>query len=133
MSTVRTSLRMFVASMAFGCHALAAAPNPAVQAEIEKLMAVLEGSGCDFNRNGSWYTAAEAKKHLLQKLAYLNDRTTLKSAEQFIEVGGSTSSMSGKPYLVRCPGAAPMASRQWLSLRLKEIREAGTPTQSSPK
>jgi len=132
-SSMRMSIPIFFASMAFGFHALAAAPIPAVQAEIETLMNALESSGCDFNRNGSWYTAADAKKHLLQKLAYLNDKITLKSAEQFIEVGGSKSSMSGKPYLVRCPGATPIESQKWLLLRLNEIRGSATPLPSNPK
>jgi hypothetical protein len=30
--------------------------------------------------------------------------------------------MSGKPYLVRCAGKAPMESAQWLTVELQAIR-----------
>ena len=123
-------LLITVASMTFCCHALADAPSAAIQAEIDKLMAALESSGCEFNRNGSWYTAKDAKKHLLQKLSYINGRMTLKSTEQFIELGAATSSVSGKAYLVRCAGGPPIESQKWLLLQLKEIR--GPVTSSSP-
>ena len=36
-------------------------------------MSRLEASGCEFNRNGSWYTPTEAKSHLLRELKYLED------------------------------------------------------------
>ena len=133
MSTIRKAVLITVFSMTSACHVLAAAPSASVQAEVEKLMATLESSGCEFNRNGSWYTAADAKKHLLQKFAYLNDRTTLKSAEQFIALGASTSSVSGKSYLVRCPGGSPVESQKWLLLQLKEIRGSVTSNSSGPK
>ena len=106
--------------------AAAAAPLPPVaKAEIDGLLARLEASGCQFNRNGTWYPAPEAKTHLLRKLAYLEDRGAVKNAEQFIELGASGSSMSGKPYLVRCGNAAPVESGAWLRSQLQLIRSAG--------
>ncbi|MDR5753038.1 MULTISPECIES: DUF5329 family protein [unclassified Caballeronia] len=60
-----------------------------------------------FNRNGTWYSGMEAKAHLLAKLHYLENRTTLTSTEQFIELAARKSSVSGKPYLVQCGETDP--------------------------
>jgi len=61
------------------------------------LLRRLEASGCEFNRNGNWYPAAEAESHLLRKLNYLQDRDMVQTTEQFIELAASSSSMSGQP------------------------------------
>lgn len=95
---------------------------PAVRAEIDVLLARLQSSDCTFNRNGSWHTAPEARAHLLRKLAYLERRNAVRSTEQFIELGASGSSVSGKPYLVKCGNSAPVESRVWLAAELKAIR-----------
>jgi len=104
-----------------------AAPTAApVRTEITGLLQRLEASGCQFNRNGDWHVGAEARGHLLRKLDYLEDRrgaSPLRSAEQFIELAASRSSMSGKPYLVRCAGAAPVPSQDWLNAQLRLLRQ----------
>lgn len=108
------------------CLAASAAPvPPAVRADIDALMVKMDASRCQFERNGSWHSALEARKHLLRKLAYIEKRReTLASAEQFIDVAASKSSFSGKPYRVRCGSAAPVASRDWLNRELKALRTA---------
>ena len=109
------------------CVAIAAtaAPlSPVARAEIDGLLVRLVASGCEFNRNGSWYTAAEAKSHLSQKLKYFEDKGLVQSSEQFIEMAASSSSMSGKPYLVRCGNNDPVQSGQWLRSELKDLRSA---------
>lgn len=107
------------------CLTAAAAPTaPAVRAEIDALLTKLQTSGCQFNRNGSWYGGAEAKEHLLRKLEYLEGKTTLRSAEQFIELGASQSSMSGRAYLVKCGAESPVSSELWLKQQLKAMRAA---------
>lgn len=114
--------------------ALHAAPlAPPVRAEVDALLSALEKSGCEFNRNGSWYAAKEARTHLLRKLEYLEGRNAVQSTEQFIDLAASTSSSSGKPYLVRCGKAAPVESRAWLGAQLVALRgPAGTPA-SGPR
>lgn len=107
------------------CLAVTAAPlPPAARAEVDALLARLQSSNCEFNRNGSWYTGAEAKGHLLKKLDYLESKDLVKTTEQFIERGASGSSMSGKPYLVRCAGKAPVESARWLTAELQQVRAA---------
>lgn len=115
---------LFVA-LASVCGAVLADPTPApVRAEIDAMLNRLETSGCQFQRNGSWHDGARAKAHLLDKLAYIEKRGTVQSAEQFIELAASRSSLSGRPYQVRCGGLAAVESRQWLSEQLPAIRGA---------
>jgi hypothetical protein len=80
-------------------QAAGAAPLPAAaRAEIDALLARLQASGCEFNRNGSWHAGADARAHLLKKLDVMASRGLVASAEQFIERGAASSSMSGQPY-----------------------------------
>ena len=97
---------------------------PAARAEVDALLNRLQTSGCEFNRNGSWHAGAEAKAHLLKKLDYLERKDLVSTAEQFIERGASASSMSGKPYLVRCAGKAPVESALWLKAELQQVQAA---------
>lgn len=111
--------------LALSVSLAAAAPTAApVRVEIDALLTALANSGCQFDRNGSWYTAAEARDHILNKLDYIERRSTLQSTEQFIDLAASKSSSSGKPYHVKCGSAAAVESRQWLSDRLAVIRSA---------
>ncbi|HZX78043.1 DUF5329 domain-containing protein [Lysobacter sp.] len=99
-------------------------PPPQAQREIEQLIQALGASGCHFQRNGKWYPAADAQAHLRRKYDYLRKRDLVASAEQFIERAGTESSMSGKPYQVRCAGQAAVSSADWLRARLSAIRHA---------
>jgi len=131
-----TPYRLPIAALLLSLAALAlpakAAPvAPAVRGEIDTLLERLASSACQFNRNGSWHGAAEAKAHLLRKLEYLEGRDLVRTTEQFIELAASGSSVSGKPYLVRCGGSAPVESRTWLSGELAAVR-AGTAAPRSP-
>ena len=127
-----TGMKPRLAAVLLPLLALAAAPVPATpppqaEREIEQLIATLARSGCQFQRNGSWYDAAQAQAHLRKKYAYLRKRDMVASAEQFIERAGSQSSISGKPYQVRCSGRPAVTSASWLNDRLAEIRRAPTP------
>lgn len=124
MMTYRFLAASLLAAISLGA---AAAPTPpAVRAEIDALMAKMSASNCQFERNGSWHNAADARQHLLRKLDYIEKRReTLASAEQFIDVAASKSSFSGKPYRVKCGGAEALPSRAWLNRELKALRAAG--------
>ncbi len=121
-------LPTFLLSWLFAIVAIAAPPAPAVQTEIDGLLSRLEASGCEFNRNGSWYPAAEARTHLVRKLKYLQDRGMVQTTEQFIELAASGSSVSGQPYLVKCGSDVPIQSGKWLRSRLQDMRSAGRAT-----
>jgi hypothetical protein len=93
-----------------------------VRSEIDALLGKLSSSGCEFSRNGSWHGAEEAKAHLLGKLHHLEKKSLVQNTEQFIERAASASSLSGKPYLVKCGSTAPVESRTWLYAELKALR-----------
>lgn len=93
------------------------------QARIDALLVAVEKSGCEFERNGTRYSAAEGAAHLRTKLDSAGDR--VQTAAQFIERIATGSSQSGKPYRVVCPGQAPAPSRAWLEARLAEMAAAG--------
>ncbi len=97
---------------------------PPLRAEIESLLKKLQDSGCEFNRNGSWFAGDQAKKHLTRKLNYLERKSLIKTSEDFIHLGASASSSSGKPYLVRCGSAQPVESKIWLQDQLKVLRRS---------
>ena len=94
------------------------------RAEIESVLAALKSSGCQFNRNGTWYSGTDAQAHLTKKLVYLADKDLIKSAEEFIDKAATTSSASGKPYQVRCGTAPAVDSKAWLEGQLKALRAA---------
>ena len=102
----------------------AAPPPPAAQVEIDVLMSRLEASACQFNRNGTWHSAADARAHLRRKLKYFEEKGTVQSAEEFIERAASASSMTGEPYLVRCGDGAAIPSAAWLRSELKALRSS---------
>ena len=105
--------------------ALAADPPPAVQSEVEHLFSYIENSGCQFYRNGSWHDAHEARVHIELKYRYLCRKGQVGCAEDVIERAGSASSMSGKPYQVRCGNGEPVLSGDWLRAELQRFRLQG--------
>ena len=91
--------------------------------EISQLFKALETSGCEFNRNGSWYSSQKASEHLHRKYDYLLKKGLATSPESFIDLAASKSSMSGKAYLVRCGKSAPVQSKAWFLNKLAELRK----------
>ena len=88
-------------------------------AEIDGLLNRLETSHCEFYRNGTWYQAEQARKHLQTKLRAAGK---VETAEQFIDQIASRSSLTGRPYLVRCGESDPVESRLWLLAQLQSVR-----------
>ena len=97
--------------------------NDEMGTEIRYLFDYLKNSGCEFNRNGKWYNSEEAVKHINKKYQYLIKKGLVNSTEQFIERAASASSMSGKPYLVRCGEAKPAKCSVWFKSELTRFRE----------
>jgi len=125
MSRARTVWSLAAGAMlALLAASAAAQPPPQAQREIQQLIDALGRSGCEFQRNGTWYPAVEAQAHLRRKYDYLRKRDLVTTAEQFIERAGTQSSMSGKAYAVRCPGQGTVPSAQWLGARLSGLRHA---------
>lgn len=101
--------------------------SPTSRAEIDHLFTYLEKSGCQFNRNGSWYSSTDASAHLHEKFNYLIKRNLVSSSENFIERAATESSMSGKAYLVQCAGQKAQASGPWFREELARYRQQAKP------
>jgi hypothetical protein len=106
-----------------GASSWAAGPTTAASAEIQQLLSFVATSGCQFNRNGTWYPAPEASAHLAEKERYLAQRGQIASAEDFIAKAATKSSMTGKPYTVRCGSEPPIGSDEWLTAELRRLRQ----------
>ncbi len=108
---------------------LAAAPAHAAElssparTEIDALLNRLGTSECQFYRNGSWHSGSEARDHLQLKLEHLVKKGLITNSEEFIEKAGTKSSISGRPYKVRCPNQEEEPSAVWLGSELRHIRE----------
>ena len=102
---------------------MAGEPSAITTKEIAHLFECLNCSTCEFNRNGSWYKADKAAAHLNRKYEYLLRRNLVSSTEDFVERAATESSMSGKPYLVRCGNGSPVASNSWFKEELARYRK----------
>ncbi|VVN05217.1 DUF5329 domain-containing protein [Pseudomonas fluorescens] len=96
--------------------------SPQVTQEIQALLDFVEHSECQFVRNGREYPGPRARAHLQQKLDYLEGRNRVNSAEDFIDLAATESSMTGRAYEVRCRERAEPASN-WLKRELQRQRQ----------
>lgn len=78
--------------------------------------------GATFIRNGSEHTPAAAANHLQYKRQKAGSR--LKSARDFIEKVATSSSMSGKPYMIRFANGKEFPASMVLTNELNKL-EAG--------
>ena len=99
-----------------------AEPPTNVKIEVNFLLGYVDGSACEFYRNGAWRDAKAAQEHLRDKYMYLVARNRINTTEDFIEMAATKSSLSGQPYKVRCNGGATVTSNQWLRDELARFR-----------
>ncbi len=92
--------------------------------EIAHLLDYLQTSGCTFVRNGEAADAASARSHVARKYDYVKSR--VHTAEDFIRLAATRSSVSGEPYRVRCPGG-DAATGDWLTQELARYRAGRAP------
>ena len=91
-----------------------------MDAEIDFLLDAVAGSGCTFIRNGKEAKAADAVDHLQMKRK--RGKRYYNSTEEFIERIASSSSWSGKPYLIACGDAEPTPIKDWYLETLADFR-----------
>jgi len=102
--------------------------SPTAKSEINHLLEYLETCGCDFCRNGTWYSDMKAvRAHAELKYRYFMDKGRIHSADDFIKWAASKSEMSGKPYLVRCGAGPAVPASQWLTDELYRYRKDKPP------
>jgi hypothetical protein len=106
-----------------------AEPFTVAQIEINYLLNFIEISGCDFYRNGNRYDSVQAQQHVSSKFDYLAARHRVQTAEDFIRLAASKSSISGRSYEVRCGDCSSITTGDWLNTVLARYRAvvAGEP------
>ena len=121
----RHSMAVALCALPLAGAAWANGEASATNAEIAHLLQFIRSSGCEFQRNGNWYAPDDAHDHIDRKLNHLRDRSTIPSADAFIQEAATRSSSSGQPYQVRCPGAPLQECRDWLRTELGRARQRG--------
>lgn len=96
------------------------AQNDIERNKIEFLISSVENlENAKFIRNGSEYNGQEAANHLRMKLQNV---LVVKTADDFIRLIASKSSVSGKPYLIRLPDGKTIKAEKFFRDKLKENR-----------
>ena len=96
------------------------AQDPVEAAKIRYLIASVETlEGAQFLRNGQAYDARAAADHLRLKLKAAGDR--VKTADDFIRLCGSRSSLSGEKYRIRFADGTITESELFFRNRLKSF------------
>lgn len=88
--------------------------------KIEYLIAQIAKQDAVFIRNGSEYTPSKAAEHLRMKYNRAGD---IQTALQFIEKLGTSSSMSGKPYMMRYKNGKTVKVGEWLKAELLKLEK----------
>src|SRR5271156_6047855 len=117
-STVRGLVCLFVLLM--GVLAQAAEPTSVEGQKINYLIASIETlQGAQFIRNGTAYDAKSAANHLRLKVRNAGSRVA--TAEDFIRLCASVSSISGTPYQIRFADGRVVSSEAYLRGKLAEL------------
>ena len=105
----------------------AATTQPRSEKEkIEALIGIVHDmKDAKFIRNGSEYDGPAAADHMRTK--WSNGSSSIKTAKDFIKLAASTSSMSGKPYLIRFKNGKEQTSADFLLSQLDRL-EGRAPT-----
>lgn len=113
-------------------NAMAQQASAVEQRKIDYLIqSVAQLHSAQFIRNGSSYDASAAVHHLELKRRYAGSR--VHTADDFIRLCATGSSMSGKPYTIRFADGHVETSAHWLRTRLAAWREVPiTPASGSP-
>ena len=113
----------FVFATIIASVSFAGEPMPETKLEIAHLFSYLQESGCQFDRNGTWYDSSEAVGHLNKKYQYLMRKGLISSSEDFIEGAASESSLTGRVYRVRCGSNPAVNSAVWFRSELEKFRK----------
>ena len=117
---------LFISTLIYSIFSQAAELSITTKTEVSHLLSYLENSGCQFNRNGSWYTPDEAAAHIKKKYDYLLKKDMLTTTESFIENAATKSSMSGQAYEVKCDGKTAILSSIWFTAELQKYRKSNS-------
>lgn len=90
------------------------------KSEIDHLLDFISTSKCQYIRNGTSYSAKEARDHIVKKYNYYRD--DIKTAEDFIRYSATKSELSGKRYKISCSDRELKNSNEWLLDELHRYR-----------
>jgi hypothetical protein len=94
------------------------AQNNIEKKKIEFLISSVENlKGAKFIRNGSEYDGKKAAEHLRMKL---QNTLVVQTADDFIRLCASKSSITGKPYMIRLSDGRTIKSEEYFREKLKK-------------
>ena len=106
------------------CSVVANAQDTVERKKIDYLISSVENlQGAKFIRNGSEYNGKEAAKHLRMKLQ--NAGVKVLTADDFIQICASKSSISGKPYMIRLSDGKTIKSEEYFREKLMKFNSTG--------
>lgn len=97
------------------------AAQAAYKTEIAHLLEYVKTTECTYIRNGTSHNGTEAVSHIKNKYNYY--KKDISSAEDFIRLSATKSTMSGSKYYIKCPGSPKIESGQWLLKELDRYRK----------
>ncbi len=89
--------------------------------EINHLLNYVKTTQCVYVRNGDKHDGPDAMNHIKRKYDYFEDE--IYSAEDFIRLSATKSTMSGKKYHIKCPGKTEVESGRWMLDELAYYRK----------
>lgn len=110
-------LAIILSGLSFACLA---ETRDQTFAEINYLLQKVKTTECVFNRNGSRHQGDEAVKHIQRKYDYYYD--DINTAEDFIHLSASKSTVTRRAYTIECSGIEAQKSEQWLLDHLHKYR-----------
>ena len=102
---------MVISSMAFADDATK------TDAEIIFIIDHVKNSSFIFIRNGKEHSAEDAYRHMMKKYKYFKDK--INSAEAFIELTLTKSTITGKKYKIKLSGSKILLSQDYFLEKLK--------------
>ena len=89
--------------------------------EIAHLLEYVKTTECKYIRNGTYHDGVKAAAHIKSKYDYF--KNDIASAEDFIRLSATESTMFGNKYYIKCPGSPKIESRIWLLQELDRYRK----------
>ena len=89
--------------------------------EIAHLLEYVKTTSCKYIRNGTFHSGREAADHIKGKYDYY--KNDIASAEDFIRLSATQSTMFRNKYYIKCFGSPKMESSIWLLQELKKYRK----------
>lgn len=90
--------------------------------EIEYLLDRVSRSEHTFVRNGDDHPGPEAASHMRRKYAHFLKKGKIRDTEDFIDLAGTKSLMSGDPYILRLTDGSEVRTADWLRAELGAYR-----------